>query len=177
MVKYVVIFLLLTGFAFSQSADSYSNKMYVDREQVRKFTDTDTLFQSSVINLQSSTNLRNCSGIRDNALRDILLMQGFTTLYGIIDYAGYNLMKNGGEEQWRFCQGVMFTGFNLALSKLASPKAALGFSLQVWGGVPDMVYYGIDKIGGGFGGFSNGKTRKLHNILNNSLKGRGYNVY
>jgi hypothetical protein len=139
--------------------------MYVDREQIRMFTDTDTLFQSSVINLQSSTNLKNCSGIRDNALRDILLMQGFTTLYGIIDYAGYNIFKNGGEEQWRFCQGVMFTGFNLALSKLASPKAALGFSLQVWGGVPDMVYYGIDKISGGFGGFSNGNELNPHKNL------------
>lgn len=86
--------------------------------------------------------------------------------YGVIDYIGYNLLKNKNEGYWRFCQGVLFSTINYLLNKYVSTGSAIGFSIQVFGGVPDGVYYGIDRIGKGFNGFSHGNEFNLQKDLN-----------
>lgn len=148
-IRTLTIFLLLTGFAYSQN--SHSNKW-------DKYLNTDTLFLPL-------KDIKKPIKEEKTTLKNILIMQGVTCLYGLIDYAGYNLFKDGNEGYWRFTQGGMFVTANHLLAKHVSTKSAIGFSLQVWGGVPDAVYYGVDKISGGFGGFSNGDEFNMHKNL------------
>ena len=162
MKKLIIIFLFISTTAFGQCADSYSNKMYFDREQVRKFTDTDTLFTSNNIEIKSGGV---CKLKETSPLTCILWMEVASGAYSIFDYIGYNSMKNWSVEHYRFIQGFVFGGTNYVLAKNVSYSSAAGFSIQVWGGVPDLYYYGIDKLGGGFGGFSNGNEFNMHKNL------------
>lgn len=76
--------------------------------------------------------------------------------YGVIDYVLYNSLKKSSVENYRFLQGIIFSGINYFLYKTFGYKSAISFSLQSLFAVPDGVYYGIDGISRGFGGFSYG---------------------
>jgi hypothetical protein len=128
----------MAGTAFGQITDSYSNKMFPGKV---------------------------CRAEEKQTLRNIVVMEAAVVAYGVIDYAAYNIFKSGNLEHYRFVQGVAFATINFLLAKYINTKAALGFSLQVWGGVPDAVYYGLDKFGNGFGGFSKGNELNPHKNL------------
>ena len=89
--------------------------------------------------------------------------------YGVFDYFAYNALKNGNIEYYRFAQGILFSAINLFLYKNVGFSSSVGFSLQVWGGVSDAAYYGMDKLYGHPGGFSNGNEfaiNKYYSHLN-----------
>jgi hypothetical protein len=156
MVKYILIILFfLSSVSFAQNISSeYKLKL-------SGLVRTDTLYTHSDEIKGTGT----CKLKEDNPWKNILWMEGAVLAYGGIDYVAYNSMKNGNIEHYRFLQGVTFATINYFLAEKVSHKAAIGFSLQVWGGVPDMYYYGIDKVGKGFGGFSNGNELNPHKNL------------
>lgn len=138
MKTFIIIFLFIAGMGFGQSTDSYSNKMFPGKV---------------------------CKAEEKHTLRNIVVTETAVVAYGVIDYVAYNLLKDWNVEHYRFIQGAMFATINYLLNKYIGIKSALGFSLQVWGGVPDAVYYGVDKVGGGFGGFSRGNEFNMHKNL------------
>ena len=76
--------------------------------------------------------------------------------YATFDYIGYNTLGKSNEGQYRFLQGLVFGTINWLLGKFVSVKSAMSFSIWTLGGLPDLGYYGYDKLFGHQGGFSNG---------------------
>lgn len=116
----------------------------------------------SSISYSQSIDIPKCKLHNKTTFEKILYTEIAVISYGVIDYMAYNVMKDWSVEHYRFIQGVAFAGINYLLNKYVSRNSAIGFSLQVWGGIPDMVYYGIDKASGGFNGFSYGNEFSIN---------------
>lgn len=103
---------------------------------------------------------------KGKTIERILWTEGAVLTYGILDYIGYNLFKNSNIEFYRSFQGSLFVGLNELLRYKFGISSSLSFSIQVFSGVPDMYYYGIDGLSKGFGGFSKGNEWSKTNNFN-----------
>lgn len=119
----------------------------------------------SSIGYSQTIDIPKCKLNQKTTLEKILYTELAVLSYGVIDYMAYNMMKGWSVEHYRFIQGVAFSAINYLLYKYVSYKSAIGFSLQVWGGNPDMIYYGIDRVSGGFNGFSYGNEFGINKQL------------
>ena len=122
------------------------------------------------VGLAQNINLKTCTVKQEKSpIEKIVIMELAVAGYGLIDYTLYNAWgKKGNMEYYRFTQGIIFTAINYVLAKIA-PETALGFTISVWGGMPDSWYYGADKLFGHKGGFSEGNEfaiNKYYSHLN-----------
>jgi len=135
-VKYLLIILLISSIGYSQNLQNITQA-----EKVYKFKQTSTF-------------------------EKILYTELAVVGYGVADYVLYNSFKNSSVENYRFIQGVMFSAINYLLYKYVSPSSSIAFSIQTIGGMPDGVYYGIDRAFNGFNGFSHGNEFNMTKDLN-----------
>lgn len=145
----VVIILLLATNLYSQT--------YLPSVEKDIFPSTDN---------RGGFQIPKCKLKQTTTFEKILYTELAVISYGVFDYIAYNSFKNWNVEHYRFLQGIVFSSINYLLNKYVSTGSAIGFSIQVIGGVPDGVYYSIDKGFNGFNGFSNGNEFNLQKDLN-----------
>ena len=74
----------------------------------------------------------------------IAVTTGATVGYALLDVVIYPIAeRNGAVNEYRMFQGAVITGITYALVKKYDYKTGASFLINVYCGIPDLVYYGF----------------------------------
>lgn len=84
------------------------------------------------------------TALHSQTFEKIAVTTGATVGYALLDVVLYPIAeRNGAVNEYRMFQGAVITGITYALVKRYDYKTGASFLINVYCGVPDLVYYGF----------------------------------